>query len=61
MTDRCACPMRDGAHEGTCGKVEEMEYVHCQECDKAVWMCEMSFGMCQQCQVRTGVWKRMNG
>lgn len=53
---RCRCPMRDGAHETTCGSVGEYDYIHCKRCDKPVWMASMSFGMCPDCQRETDAW-----
>lgn len=52
----CPCPMRDGAHEWSCGRVGEYDHVHCKRCDGAVWMAGMSFGMCRDCQEETDAW-----
>ena len=43
------CNIRDGAHEWTCSRVGEYDYVHCRSCDVAIWMREMAYGMCRSC------------
>lgn len=56
---KCKCPLRDGAHEWYCGDVGEYEYVHCEKCDKSVWMCEVSFSMCKECRSKADPFKRI--
>lgn len=53
----CTCKMRDGAHEISCDEIDEYYMVHCEACDKPVWMSTMSFGLCTKCQTEKGVWK----
>lgn len=48
----CKCPMRDDAHEAVCGHVGEYEYVHCLDCDKPMWMCEVAESRCRECRTK---------
>ena len=54
---KCNCV---GAHILSCDSINEYSLVFCRKCGKAVWMAEMSFGMCMKCNEKNPHFQSVN-